>query len=279
LAHYIASDGVQIAYGDEGVGRPLVFLHGLMADRRFFDKQRELADRFRVIAIDLRGHGESRAENGLSIEQLADDVAGIADRLKLEDAIGIGWSLGAAVLWEVLAGPASNRFAGAVVVDMTPKVTNDHGWELGLSTEACEARSLAMESDFPTFATGAGQAIFRPTSTATDEAARWAGERFAANDAASIASLWRSLMQRDYRAALARIEQPTLIIHGAHSHLYGPETAEHLGRAIPDSRIVRFEESGHSPHLEQPELFNDQIAKFAGQLPQLRLAPTRQAAS
>lgn len=280
LAHYIASDGVRIVYDDEGEGRPLVLLHGLMADRSFFKAQRPLADRFRLIAVDLRGHGESRASTGLDLARLADDVGGIADRLALEGAIGIGWSLGAAVLWDVLAGPASPRFAGAVVVDMTPKVTNDHGWELGLGGEACEARSQAMENDFPAFATGAGQAIFRPTGDApVGEAQRWAGARFAANDAASISSLWRSLMRRDYRSTLAAISQPTLIIHGAHSHLYGPETAEHLGQAIPDSRIVRFEESGHSPHLEQPELFNRRIAEFASQLPQPRLAPTRQAAS
>ena len=62
----------------------------------------------------------------------------------LHDAIGVGWSLGATVLWHVLAGPAADRFAGAIVVDMTARVLNDAEWDLGLSPEACEARSAAI---------------------------------------------------------------------------------------------------------------------------------------
>ena len=61
--------------------------------------------------------------------------------LGLEGAVGVGWSLGATILWHVLAGPAGRRFAGAVVIDMTARVRNDDGWDLGLSPEACEARS------------------------------------------------------------------------------------------------------------------------------------------
>ena len=271
LGQFTASDGTRIVYDDEGEGRPLVLLHGLMADRTFFQAQNDLAADFRLVAIDLRGHGDSRADGGLTVERLGDDIAELVDRLGLEDAIGIGWSLGASVLWRMLAGPASSRFAGAVIVDMTPRVMNDDDWQLGLSSEACEGRRQAIETDFEAFATGAGEAIFRPTGTPeTQAAAEGAGRRFAANDAHSISALWSSLMQQDFRAALARIRQPTLIVHGAHSHLYGPDTADHLAAAIPDSRIVRFEQSGHSPHIEQPELFNRTLKQFAQSLPRVR---------
>ena len=273
MQNFTASDGARIAYADQGHGRPLVLLHGLMAHRGFFKAQSALAESFRIVTVDLRGHGDSRAQTGLTIDQLAEDVAGLAAALGLEDAIGIGWSLGASVLWRMLTGPASARFAGAVIVDMTPRVMNDGGWTLGLSREACEARRQAIEGDFHSFATNAGEAIFAqpgteaPGANGRGDAAAWAGAEFARNDPRAISALWSSLMQADFRDALARIRQPTLIVHGAHSHLYGADTADHIGAAIPNSRIMRFESSGHSPHLEQPDLFNAAIHDFAASLP------------
>ena len=268
MQHFTASDGTRIVYEDEGEGRPLVLLHGLMAHRGFFEQQRDLAGEFRIIRVDLRGHGDSRAGRGLSVERLGEDIAELVAALDLRDAIGVGWSLGASVLWHVLAGPAAERFAGAVIVDMTPRVLNDAEWTLGLSREACEARRHAIETDFATFANSAGQAIFAQPGSL--HKARWAGEEFQRNDGAAISTLWTSLVEQDFRVGLGRIRQPTLIVHGAHSHLYGSDTADYLGAAIPNSKIVEFDQSGHSPHIEQAELFNQTIKDFAASLPRIR---------
>ncbi len=271
MRHFTASDGARIAYSDEGRGRPLVFLHGLMADSAFFERQRALADEFRVIAVDLRGHGRSPAGPvPPAIGILAKDVAGLASDLELEGAVGIGWSLGAAVLWRVLAGPASSKFEGAVVVDMTPRVLNDQDWGLGLSRETCEARSQAIRDDFPAFAAAAGRAIFASPGVEADRAAA----AFAANDPAAIGALWESLVEEDFRPLLPSIRQPTLVVHGAHSHLYGADTAGHLARALPWARAVTFDRSGHAPHLEQPELFNATLREFAATLPPVRQTET-----
>jgi pimeloyl-ACP methyl ester carboxylesterase len=271
LRHFTASDGARIAYSDEGRGRPLVFLHGLMADSGFFERQRPLAGDFRLIAVDLRGHGRSQAGPAPpTIDVLAEDVAGIARALELDGSVGIGWSLGAAVLWRVLAGPASRRFAGAVVVDMTPRVLNDRDWDLGLSRETCEARSQAIADDFPAFAAAAGQAIFAAPGPEADRAAA----AFTANDPIAIGALWESLVREDFRPSLASIRQPTLVVHGAHSHLYGADTAGHLVEALPRARAVAFDRSGHAPHLEQPELFNSTLREFAAQLPPVRQTET-----
>jgi pimeloyl-ACP methyl ester carboxylesterase len=267
LRHFTASDGARIAYSDEGHGRPILLLHGLMADSSFFERQRELAGAFRVIAVDLRGHGRSPAGPvPPTIGLLADDIAGLARELDLQGAVGIGWSLGAAVLWRVLSGPGSPRFAGAVVVDMTPRVLNDDDWDLGLSRETCETRSRAIRDDFPAFAAAAGQAIFAAPCAEADRAAC----AFAANDPAAIGALWESLVEEDFRPLLASIRQPTLVVHGARSHLYGADTAGHLVEALPNARAVAFDSSGHAPHLEQPRLFNDTLRDFAAMLPPVR---------
>ena len=267
MRQFTASDGARIAYSDRGEGRPLVLLHGLMADSGFFERQHALGDSFRLVAVDLRGHGRSPAgREPPTIQRLASDVAELAGALELVGAVGIGWSLGAAVLWRVLAGPASPIFAGAVVIDMTPRVLNDEDWDLGLSRETCEARSQAIRDDFPAFAAAAGQAIFAAPGEEADRAAA----SFAANDADAIGALWKSLVEEDFRPLLPCIGQPTLIIRGAHSHLYGADTAGHLVQALPNARAVAFERSGHAPHLEQPETFNALLRQFAAELPPVR---------
>ena len=268
MRHFTAADGARIAYRDEGAGRPLVLLHGLMAHSGFFRGQRDLARDFRLVAIDLRGHGASRSADGaLTVEQLAGDVAGIAAALDLEDAVGIGWSLGASVLWHLLAGPATHRFAGAVVIDMTPRVMNGGDWQLGLSPEACDMRTAAIAGDFETFALAAGQAIFaQPIGPALRDTADWASLEFARNDPDKIGRIWASLVESDFRPLLERIEQPTLIVHGAHSQLYDRATAEHLARVLPNAATLRFAASGHAPQIEEPEKFNAAVRAFADRL-------------
>jgi pimeloyl-ACP methyl ester carboxylesterase len=273
LGQFTTEDGIAIAFDDEGEGRPLVLLHGLMAHRGFFPAQRALAGRFRLITIDLRGHGDTATGPRLpDVETLARDVGALAAELDLEGAVGIGWSLGAAVLWHLLTGPETHRFDGAVVVDMTPCVRNAADWSLGLETELCDARTQAIESDFKAFAAAAGAAIFAAPDAAgaPHPLAGWAAEEFARNDGAPIAALWSSLVEQDFRPRLAAVRQPTLVVHGALSHLYGPETAEHLAAALPRARALRFERSGHAPHLEQPELFNAALIEFAASLPPVR---------
>jgi pimeloyl-[acyl-carrier protein] methyl ester esterase len=245
-----------------------------MAHGGFWSAQQPLADDFRLIAPDLRGHGGSRAEpSSVTVERLVRDTEELAEALDLQGAIVVGWSLGAAVAWPLLAGRASARFAGSVVVDMTPKVMNEDGWTLGLSPDLVEARAAAFRDGFATFAEAAGTAILAPPVVdGKAELAVWAGSEFARNDNRAMSALWASLAQEDYRSLLAGISQPTLIIRGAHSYLYGPETAGYLERALPNARIAEFANSGHAPNLEEPELFNSTIRDFAA-----GLAPAREA--
>nr|WP_295372428.1 alpha/beta hydrolase [uncultured Sphingosinicella sp.] len=272
MNHFEASDGALIAYEVTGKGRPLVMLHGFMAHGGFFSAQRALAGNFRLIAVDLRGHGGSRAAGQRpSVDQIASDVAALAERLDLQGAIGVGWSLGAAILWQLLAGAASPRFAGAVVVDMTPRVLNEGDWRLGLSADLVKARTAAIRDDYANFAVAAGSAIFaQPVADGKREIAVWAGEQFAMNDPAAMSALWASLVEKDFRALLPRIQQPTLIVHGAHSQLYRAETAHFIAQALPRGRAIAFDRSGHAPHIEQPELFNTVIKDFAASLPRIR---------
>ncbi len=89
-------DGVRIGYDDEGTGIPMVLLHGFPLDRTIWEEQAaRLAQRARVIRVDLRGAGESMPGEGPALmETLAGDVAGLLDHLKIERAIICGHAFG-----------------------------------------------------------------------------------------------------------------------------------------------------------------------------------------
>lgn len=267
MPDFTASDGAAIFYEDRGTGRPLVLLHGLMAHGGFYRDQSGLADRFRLITVDLRGHGRSQCGGSATVGRLADDVAELVEALDLRHGIAVGWSLGASVLWQLLSGRASPRLAGAVTIDMTPCVQNGRDWDLGLSAEHCALRSKAIATDFPTFAAAAGRAIFADSADRNSRKADWSAAEFGKNDPAAIGALWESLAAEDFRGALRSIVQPVLIVHGAHSHLYGRATADYLAATIPKARRIQFDQSGHTPHMEQPDLFNQVLTDFAASLP------------
>ena len=218
--------------------------------------RRALADDFRVIAIDLRGHGESRGAGARpTVEQLAADVAELADALDLEGAIGVGWSLGATVLWHVLAGPGGGalRRRGRRRHDRAGEQRRANGTSASRPRPARRAASRSATIS-QAFAATAGQAHLRPAGRARRPADGRLGERAnsPATIAAAIGSVWASLVRQDVRALLQKIAHPTLIVHGARSRLYGDDTADHLVAALPDARAVRFDRSGHAPHLEEP---------------------------
>src|SRR5262245_38445148 len=89
-------NGITLAYDDKGEGLPIVFLHAFPLNRTMWTPQIEaLAPRFRIIAVDLRGHGESDAPLWrYTMEQFADDVVGLLDHLEVPQVVLVGLSMG-----------------------------------------------------------------------------------------------------------------------------------------------------------------------------------------
>lgn len=108
---------VHIAYDDIGTGDPaVVFVHGLFGDRTYYAEQaRHLAERHRVLSIDLRGHGESDVpEQGYSLDTLADDVARVCDEAGVRRAVLCGHSMALALR---VASRRPDLAAGVVLLD------------------------------------------------------------------------------------------------------------------------------------------------------------------
>ncbi len=258
---------------DQGTGRPLLLVHGWALHGGFFWPQLQaLCQHFRVIIPDLAGHGSSsRVVGPFTIRRLADDLHALLERLGASDVLAVGWSMGAMVLWDLMARHGAKCFGGLVVEDMTPRILNAPDWQFGLSGgydgEADTHFQSTMRRDWAGHvAAFAPRVCARGLQKERSALIERAAVEMAANTAGAMADLWASMVAQDYRAALRSIPVPALIAHGALSQLYPAQTAEYLSAQIPNAHRIAFPRSGHAPHLEEPERFNLAIEEFAASL-------------
>ncbi|WP_198924769.1 alpha/beta fold hydrolase, partial [Nitrospirillum viridazoti] len=121
-------------------------------------------------------------------------------------------------------------------------------------------------TDWAAFAPRIARRIFAAGSPHTDLRC-WVEGEVARCDAEAMAALWLDLLAQDFRADLGRLDLPTLILRGGLSQLYPAGTADWLATALPQAHQVTFAASGHAPHLEEPQRFNEIITGFAAGLP------------
>ncbi|MCH3989201.1 MAG: alpha/beta hydrolase [Pediococcus pentosaceus] len=131
--------GAQIFFEDEGQGTPILFLTGFGGNTEIWSGQVNffLQRGYRVIRLDYLNHGQSdRVDGELQIGDLADEVLQLVDYLQLKEPIGIGNSMGAAVLWNIINLRGWGFLSKAIFVDQSPKMLNDQQWHLGFKNLA-----------------------------------------------------------------------------------------------------------------------------------------------
>ena len=263
------TDGTKIAYRDAGNGSPILLIHGWGVSGELFLPQIDAWSKdHRIIVPDLRGHGASRPfAAGDAFGLLANDIETLLQQLALENILLVGWSMGAMVAWDLLDRFGSERFAGLATLDMVPRILNDQHWCLGLrdGVDASVFRHAieAMQADWPAYTRVFVPRMFARSRLAEDhDAIKITRDIAARNDAASMARLWVAMVEQDFRPALASIDLPALVIHGGQSRLYGSEAGRWIAASLPQGRYEDFPDSGHTPHMEEPEHFNQSITAF-----------------
>ena len=266
-------NGGCLRYEDDGSGRPIVLLHGWGMQGKFFDQQvSALSPNFRVVVPDLRGHGRSSPlREGQGLPTLVDDVAELLVSLDLSGALLVGWSMGAMVAWSLMQRKESTRIAGLVTIDMVPRLLNDEIWKFGLrdGLDASVFSPVAkrMIADWPEFTRVFVPRIFaRGKSDERKALANQMVNETEKNDPESMARLWLSMAEQDFRSNLSKIDTPALVVHGALSQLYSEAANDWVVGQMPNARRVDFASSGHAPHIEEPGLFAREIEKFADEI-------------
>lgn len=253
---------------ESGAGRPILFLHGWACHGGFFAPQLEgLSSEARVLAPDLVANASAGgAAAAPSIEQIADACADLIAERNLRDIVLAGWSMGAIVAWSLIERHGLGRIAGLVVIDISPRILNDACWRLGTRDGLDAARSrrfeTVMQRDWPRIAERVGGAMLADGGQADPRLRAWCVGEIRKGDPAVLAPLWHSLAAQDFRALLPRIDRPVLVVNGARSRLYAPEVAAWQASRLPHASRASFAQSGHTPHLEEPEAFNLAVSRF-----------------
>jgi pimeloyl-ACP methyl ester carboxylesterase len=241
-----SADGTEIAFTARGTGSvALVFIHGGLADRSFWTTQMSgLSDRFRVVALDLGGHGESGRRAAYSIAGWADDVRAVADALHLERVVLIGNSLGGPVALEA-AHLLPGRVLGVVGVDTLHDLTQKMG------AAAAKARAEAFRTDFATTCRAMVDALFHPDKEL--ELHGWAEHRMCvpANKELAV-SMMESFGGFDVARAARAAGVPVRAINGD----LWPTNVRVNRTVVKDFDVKVMKGCGHYPMLERPAEFN-----------------------
>ncbi|WP_336326654.1 alpha/beta fold hydrolase [Halovenus sp. HT40] len=262
---FATTDNVSLYYEDRGEGKPIVLIHGWTCNRHFFEAQTaSLRDEYRVISVDLRGHGDSEfPQDGLTMDRLATDVEELLDYLGLESVSLVGWSMGVHVIFEYVRQLGCERLDRAALIDMSPKLITDEQWDHGLYGGFSHEENL---DTLATFSSGwervAGDIFRELLDTLSEEQLDWVIEESAKTPTNTAVNLWIAMVTNDYREMLSDISVPTLVTYGEESNLYTPETADYIAAQIPDSKLIGFSNVGHGIPLGAADELTAELRTF-----------------
>jgi pimeloyl-ACP methyl ester carboxylesterase len=246
-AHTVESaDGVPIAYDVKGEGMlALVFVHGWSCDRTYWREQVEpFSSGFRVVTVDLAGHGESGGgRKAWTIEAFGDDVAAVVRQLGLRRAIFIGHSMGGDVIVEA-ARQLPGRVAGLVWVDTYKQLGTFR------TPQQIEAFAAPFRADFVATTRDFVHHMFLPTADPALVERIAADMSAAPPDVALGAMVSAIAFDRRIPTALAELELPVIAINPAQP----PTDTASLGRY--GVGVLLMANVGHFPMLEDPARFN-----------------------
>jgi non-heme chloroperoxidase len=267
MAYIETADGVPLYYDERGEGETVVLVHGWTCDSEFWWQKNAdaLAADHHLVTYDLRGHGLSgKTDDGHSMSGYAADLEFLMEELDLTDVTLVGWSMGVPVILTYLKEVGDERVRALGLIDQTPKFFTDDGWEFGLmgefSEEGMEGLAAGIEADRAEATKPVIQAFFGEPRSDEELAEMYA--RTTLTPSSVAATLLRGFFPMDFREQVAELELPTLLLYGEHSVVFPGPLGQWMHERIPDSELVLFSESGHSPHWEEPEKFNESLREF-----------------
>jgi proline iminopeptidase len=253
------TNGTTLHYEVDGDRRPCVVLHGgLGVDHQVYRRTLEpLTDTLQLVYVDHRGNGRSAPVDmaTVTMEQLADDVAALADELGLERFLVLGHSYGGFIAQE-FALRHHDRLDGLILVATTPgQLGRDEspGDEQGPPPPP-EFLALASSSPDTDDEVAAGMIGLLPyylhSLEPVDVAPLLEGTIYRADVTArgfEVLAGWSSFDR------LGDITAPTLLLAGRHDVFTSVPQSYRIARRLADAEVVVLEQSGHFPWLEEPD--------------------------
>lgn len=261
---HVAIGPVDLFLKEEGAGPVILFLHGFPLDHRMWDRQlAALADRYRVIAIDLRGFGRSGPISGpISIADFADDVAKLLDAVGIRERIFLcGLSMGGYVALQ-FAERHADRLSGLVLCDTRAAADSDEAKE-GRRTLAAK---VLLEGPGAVIEAMRPRLLAPATRRQQPDIAHEVEEMMRQTRPATMAAALEAMACRpDMREKLPQIVVPTLVLCGEQDAISPPEEMRALAAAIPNARFDLVSGAGHMSPMENPDHVNAQLRRFLEQ--------------
>jgi len=268
-AHHLETeDGAKIYYEDHGEGQPILLVHGWMCSSKFWQKNvPELATIFRVVTLDLRGHGNSsKALSGHTIAQYARDVRTVIEHLGLRDIVLAGWSLGGPVVLSYYEQYSKDSHLKALgLVDAAPFPFSPAAWNShalrNYNYDGMNATFADYAADPRKFAIAFTTRMFhqKPSDTEMD----WVVAEMMKTPTWIAEAAYSDFVMSDYAKSLQAINVP-VIVFAANSGVFrnGIAMGKAIANQVPQGTLIPFENAGHILFYEQPGKFNAALTDF-----------------
>ena len=269
-SHYVDRAGVRLHHLEWGRAgaEPIVLLHGVRLHAQVWNHfSRRFHDRYRIVALDQRGHGDSGwgPEDRYHVEEYYADLGAVIEARGLERFTLIGHSLGGIVSM-LYASRHPERVKRLVLVDISagrPPVPE--------GTDLTRVTETAPPGDFDSIEAASSylkSTLSRAPADLVDESARHGMRR-----TGSGRYTWKydpAILQRrrppspgvDLWETAARIAAPTLLQYGSESKVVDAELAARMAQTVPRCAVERIEGAGHALFTDRPDAFAESIERF-----------------
>jgi pimeloyl-ACP methyl ester carboxylesterase len=262
--------GVQLHVAEAGNprGRPIVFIHGFSQCWLAWSRQMssDLADDYRLVAMDMRGHGLSeKPREGYADSRLwADDVQAVVRALGLDRPVLCGWSYGSLVILDYIRHHGQDGIGGVNFVDSITKLGSDEA--MAVITPALLGLVPGLFATEVAESAGSLESFLRlcfAREPSAEELYLMLGYNVAVPPHVRQALFSRSLDNDDL---LPRIRTPALITHGAEDAVVSPAVVDQHRAAMPHARVCLMANAGHAPFWDDAPTFNRHLRAFCESL-------------
>lgn len=263
------ADGVPIATQEWGnpAGPPIVLIHGFAQSRLTWQPilNSDLVEEFRVITLDLRGHGLSGKPADPAAynrsEPWAGDLAAVLRAYDLERPVLVGWSYGGLVIGDYLAHHG-DRNVGGILLDAAPSAFGGELGETLIDPGFFEVAPRALSGDLPTFIDGTLAFVDRLTAGPVDKPTF---DVVLATNMMVPIYVRKAMLDRvvDLSPVLETFGGPALVVHGKEDRIVLTKSAERAKSLLRDGKLLLLEDVGHTPHLEAADRFAEALRDLA----------------
>jgi pimeloyl-ACP methyl ester carboxylesterase len=273
---YTLKDGSRLHYLEAGRGSPVVLIPGWSQTAAMYEDQlKGLSANHRVIALDMRGHGESsKPAGGYRMAKLAQDTHEFLEGMDLRNVALGGHSMGASVMWSYWDHYGADRLAKMIVIDQAPAVVAWPDWsddEKALAGALFTPQALYDTaaaiggSDGAKATEGFVRTAFFTKAYPADKL-DWVLQENLKFPRPAAARLLVDHCCQDWRDTIRTINVPTVVFGGAKS-FFNPRSQEWIASVIPGAKAHIYQEAEGGSHfmfMENPAKFNQQVLEFLG---------------